>query len=48
MSREYTTEGGEGRGSPDTQRAAEQYLRAGAMVIPVAAGETHPTLTRWP
>lgn len=47
MSREYTTEGGEGRGNPDTQRVAAQYLRAGLMVIPVPAGEKNPNRPGW-
>jgi P4 family phage/plasmid primase-like protien len=47
VNQEYNTNSGEGRGNPDTRHAAEQYLRAGVMVIPVPAGEKNPNRPGW-
>jgi len=46
-SREYNTNGEKGRGNPDTQRAAERYLRSGLAVIPIPAGEKNPNRRGW-
>jgi putative DNA primase/helicase len=47
VSKGYRSEGGEGRGNPDAQRAAEQYLRAGVMVIPIATAAKNPNRSGW-
>jgi P4 family phage/plasmid primase-like protien len=41
------TDGENGRGDTDTQRAAAQYRRAGLAIIPVAAGEKNPNRRGW-